>query len=87
MIRYPAFSAKERNPLDLHGLLVSGALTTLSSQPEDVDPQSINELERFIIVMYSRIRTLSRVDEARKQLFTQGFVTIENISPTKATLF
>jgi hypothetical protein len=49
---------------------VTSAFTTLSSQPEEVDPQSMTELERFIIIMYGRTCTLSRVDEARKQLFT-----------------
>jgi len=66
---------------------VTGAFATLSSQPEEVDPQSMAELERFIIVMYSRTCTLSRIDEARKELFTQGSATIENIPPTKAALF
>ena len=56
-------------------------------KPEEVDPQSMAELERFIIIMFSRTCTLSRVDEARKQLFTEGSATIENIPPTKAVLF
>jgi len=49
--------------------------------------KKIAELEWFIIVMYSRICTLSRVNGARNQLFTQGSATIENIPPTKAVIF
>ena len=64
--------------------VVIGASTTLSSQPEDVDPQSMTEIHRFITIMYSRTCTLSRVDEVRKQLFTQGSATTENIPQTKA---
>ncbi|KAK2153884.1 hypothetical protein LSH36_282g03051 [Paralvinella palmiformis] len=60
---------------------VTRAFTTLSLQPEDVDPQTMTELERFIIIIYSR------VDEARNKLSTQGSATIEDILPTKAALF
>ncbi|KAK2160258.1 hypothetical protein LSH36_137g04025 [Paralvinella palmiformis] len=77
---------KERSPLGLHGLLV-----LLPSPPfprrQEVDTQSMTALERFIMVMYSRTYTLSRVDDARKQLFTKGPTTIESIPPTKAVLF
>ena len=66
---------------------VTGAFMTLSLQPEEVDPQSMTELDRFLIIMYSRKCTLSRVDEARKQLFTQGSATSENIPLTKAAFF
>jgi hypothetical protein len=45
---------------------VTGAFTTPSLQSEKVDPQRMIELERFIIIMYSRTCTLSRVDEVRK---------------------
>ena len=60
---------------------VTRAFTTLSLKPEDVDPQTMTELERFIIIIYSR------VDEARNKLSTQGSATIEDILPTKAALF
>jgi len=50
---------------------VTGAFTTLSSQPEEIDTQSMTELKRFTIIMYSSgTCTLSRVDQAKKQLFT-----------------
>ena len=64
---------------------VTGAFTTLSSQPEEVDPQSMTGIQRCTTIMHSRTCTLSRVDEARKQLFTQAYLsTIENILQTKA---
>ena len=51
---------------------VTGLFTTLSLQPEHVDPESMTELEKFIIVMYSNTCTLSRVDEVKKQLLNEG---------------
>jgi len=65
---------------------VTEAFLALSSQPEEVDSQTLNDIERFIVVMYSRTCALSSVNEARKQLFSQGSRTIENIPPTKAAL-
>ena len=61
-------------------------LALLSLPIEDIDQNILNEIERFIIVVYSKTCTLSRVNEARRELFTQGFRTIENIPPTQAAL-
>jgi len=41
---------------------VTGVFTTLPSQPEEVDSQTITHLERFIINMYIRTCIRSRVD-------------------------
>ena len=43
-------------------------------------------IERFVIVMHGRTCPLEHVDEARKQLFSQGSRMIENIPPTHAAL-
>jgi hypothetical protein len=65
---------------------VTDTFIGLSSEPEEINPQALKEIERFIIVMYNRTCVLSSVNEARKQLFAQGSRTIENIPPTKAAL-
>ena len=62
------------------------AFESLLSQPEDLTPELIHKIERFVVLMYSKTCTLSRVNEARKELFTQFDRTIDNIPPTQHTL-
>ena len=64
---------------------VTNAFLELSSKPSSISPQTMDQIERFVILMYSRTCSLTRVDEARKEFFAQGR-TIENIPPTKAAL-
>lgn len=44
------------------------------------------KIERFIVLLYSRTSDQDKVNEARKQLFSQGGRAIENIPPTQAAL-
>lgn len=62
------------------------AFLSLSSQPTGVTPEVLHEVERFVVVMYLRTSTLSRVNEARKELFTQCARTIDNVPPTQAAV-
>ena len=64
---------------------VTNAFLELSSKPSSISSQTMDQIERFVILMYSRTCSLTRVDEARKEFFAQGR-TIENIPPTKAAL-
>ena len=53
------------------------------------DPMSdrtLEVIERFVVLMYSRTSDLSRVNDARKQLFAQKSRSLENIPPTQAAL-
>ena len=43
-------------------------------------------LQGFVVLLYSRTCDLNNVNEARKQLFSQGSRTLENIPPTEAAL-
>ena len=59
-----------------------------------VTPQSItfpmdvfDVIQRFVVLLYSRTCDPNNVNEARKQLFSQGSRTLENILPTEAALF
>jgi len=56
---------------------VTVAFTTLSSQPEEIDPKRMIKLERFIIIMCSISCALIKLYEPRKQLFSQGSATIK----------
>jgi len=46
----------------------------------------MEEIERFVVVLYDRTNALSKVNDARQQLFTNRSRTLENIPPTKAAL-
>ena len=58
----------------------------LSSAPSSVTEEQMNEIERYVVVMYKNTSQLSKVNEARKQLFSSGNRKIEKIPPTKAAL-
>ena len=62
------------------------AFLDLSMQPTCVNSDTLEKIERFIVIMYSRTCSASGVNGARKELFAQGSRTMENISPTKAVL-
>ena len=47
----------------------------------------MQNLERFVVIMYSKGCGLAMVNEARHRLFTGGKRTLENIQPTQAALF
>ena len=44
-------------------------------------------IERFVIIMYDRTNSCNRVDDARRELFTQKGRSIEMIPPTYAALY
>ena len=44
-------------------------------------PDDLNEIERYVVLLYQRTSALSHVTEARKQLFAQNR-KMENIPPT-----
>ena len=62
---------------------VSDAFLGLSLQPVDVSSETIEGIERFIVVMYSRTCSAS---EVRKELFAHGSRTMEPNKPSKAAL-
>lgn len=66
---------------------ITGVLQELGSMPERVTDEQMTEIERFIVVMYSRGSQLNKVNEARLDGFTgRPPKQIENIPPTLAAL-
>ena len=61
---------------------VTDTFLKLLSPPVDIDQSILDHIERFIVVMYSKTCSLTSVNEARREMFTQGSRTIENIPPT-----
>ena len=65
---------------------VTDAFVSLLSQPVEISPEVLHIIERFVVLMYSKTCTLSRVNEARKELFAQSGRSIDNIPPTQGAL-
>ena len=57
--------------------------------PETFTQDSVHmqQIERFVILMYSKACGAASVNEARQRLFTSGSRSLENIPPTQAALF
>ena len=64
---------------------VTDAFLTLPSKPESISDVCFKEVERFVIVMYSKSCSLTTCDEARRELFTQGR-GMDTIPPTSDAL-
>lgn len=47
---------------------------------------SVLMLKRFVVLMYSRTDDIVEVSEARRQLFSQKYWSLEHIPPTRPAL-
>ena len=65
---------------------VTNVFISLLSQPAEITPEILQEIERFVIIMYSKTCTQTKVNDARKELFAQHGRTIDSIPPTHAAL-
>ena len=64
---------------------VTDAFIDLSTGPEDIDSETQQLLERFVILMYDRTSAATSVNQLRKELFTKGR-SIDKIPPTAGAL-
>ena len=64
---------------------VTPVFISLSNPQNALTDEQLHALERFVILMYSRTSTHSRVNAARQALFSQGR-SIEAVPPTQAAL-
>ena len=65
---------------------VTRVFRKLSTNPQALSDEDMEELERFVILLYSCACPLKRVSEARQSLFAQSSRTLENIPPSQAAL-
>ena len=65
------------------------SLVTLTNDPQVFSLGSVHmqNLERFVVLMYSKGCGLTKVNEARHRLFTSGAEALKNLPPTQAALF
>ena len=65
---------------------LTSALKELNALPEVVDYSSLEVIERFVVLLYDRTSNLTKVNEARQELFAKKSRTLENIPPTQEAL-
>ena len=64
---------------------VTKAFLDLSTGPEIVDSETLNLLERFVVLLYDKTSGCKSVNELREELFTRGR-SIDKIPPTAGAL-
>lgn len=58
----------------------------LANAPKEIKDEHFAEVERYVVLLYQRTSPVSKVNDARKQLFASGSRQLQNIPPTKAAL-
>ena len=67
---------------------ITSILERLSNAPsKSVVDEMLPDIERFIILIFDRTSTCTKVDQCRQNLFTKKGRSIENIPPTCAALY
>ena len=61
--------------------MITDVLCDLASQPSNVPDEAMQELERFVAVMYVRTSELFKVNDARQSMFSKGSRSMENTHP------
>ncbi len=65
--------------------VLTDALLALASAPPHIPDECLAEIERFVVLLYSRSSGLSKVNEARRDLFSKAR-PLEHIPPTQSAL-
>ena len=61
-------------------------LRNLKSSPANITDDSMDVSERFVVLLYDRTSSLTKVNEARQELFSKKSRNLDNIPPTRAAL-
>ena len=64
---------------------LTNALLDLAHAPTEVTEQTMQVIERFVILLYDRTSTSTEVNQARKRLFAKTS-SVQRIPPTRAAL-
>jgi len=65
---------------------ITATFSMLSNSTVQISEDMIANIERYIVLLYSRSSDAYRVNEARRELFVRGTRLLENIPPTQAAL-
>ena len=61
-------------------------LRSLTESPEDISEERLAVIQRFVILLYDRTSSLTKVNEVRQELFSKKSRSLESIPPNKAEL-
>ena len=61
-------------------------LSALKTSPDDMTEESMAVMERFVVLLYDRTSSLTKVNEARQQFISKRSRELDNIPPTRAAL-
>ena len=61
-------------------------LKVLKVSPQEITGGCMVVLERFVVLIYDRTSSLTKVNEARQKLFLKRSRSLDSIPPTKASL-
>ena len=61
-------------------------LKVLKVSPQEITGGCMVVLERFVVLIYDRTGSLTKVNEARQKLFLKRSRSLDSIPPTKASL-
>ncbi|CAH3182060.1 unnamed protein product [Porites lobata] len=61
-------------------------LRSLKSSPANIAEDSMDVIERFVVLLYDRTSSLTKVNESRQELFSKKSRNLDNIPPTRAAL-
>ena len=64
---------------------LSDALLMLANGPKEIPDDAMSIIERFVILLFDRTSTCTKVDQARKKLFPPKSLA-QQIPPTRAAL-
>lgn len=65
---------------------ITPVFACLSRWPTEVTDDMLQDIERYVVLLYCRTSVSTEVNDARKELFSKGNRTLENIPPTKGAL-
>ena len=61
-------------------------LRSLTESPEDISEERLAVIERFVILLYDRTSSLTKVNKVRQELFSKKSKSLDSTPPTKAAL-
>ena len=65
---------------------VTESFVTLANGPDSIEEAVLAELERYVVVLYSKTCPHTTVNAARRYLFSRGSRALENVPPTQDAL-
>ena len=66
---------------------MASSFLELGTEKANLPQDAFEKIEQFVVFMYEKNSTVTKVNAARQKLFSQRCKVIENIQPTQNALF